>query len=273
VKSVTVSDVEKFLQISEHICGFATPVTLDLDKPFARQKVRLEGAFECAWVACVSSRDKRLHLDRMKLMIRNSLDLMAAQPCDALEARQDVWRGYHDLWTFHVAALIGDQALLNELASLATYAKGDHKACCTEEAWAGVWKFSISGQLEKAQEQALIMYRAPKPRNLRLPRQMLVRAWLACDWKSFDRGLKLTYRHLWNSAARRKRIVRESSNSIEINLATPSTSVDGSWQEIAFGLQALKQQAVLTFDPLFFPPRIVDYPRLLLGNGNQTGAN
>ena len=261
MKTITMEDPERVYWIREKRFDFLVPMPPETKKLFLCQKERILSAFECAWVACLAHDSSDRHRSRMDRVVRESIAFLAREAPSPQEAREEYYRGYHDLWCFHLAWIVGDTQLLEELSQLATYAIDDKTSYCCEQAWSGVWKFAIQGDWKRAKAQMEIMYRTPKPMNLRLPRMVLLRAWFEKDWKGFNRALRLTYEHLWKNARRYKLITQESETSVEVDLTVPNTAKDAGWQEIAFCLHALRNGGEVTFDPLFFPSNMVEYAR------------
>lgn len=167
------------------------------------------------------------------------------------------WRAEHDVFCAHLTAIAGNREQRSKLAEQLIWAEGKPAEDLCQQAWSGFMKFALSGDKRRARSQAEIMFGAPKPINLRLPRKPLVRAWLDENWPAFNRALEQSYSKMWASAYKNGKLFGflnvQSEDHIEIALKRRNARVDEHWQENALAILAWEKGVQAPTDPLWFP--------------------
>jgi hypothetical protein len=171
------------------------------------------------------------------------------------------WVALHDLYLLHCAIFACPNPQLREVALEIGDASGDKgaKPCDDGElyaaAWGGMMKYWILDQLDKAVQQAELIWDAYRFHGVLAGSKSIVTPWLKRDWKAFQKAQQKDFERMWKRA-RSDRWTVKSETETEIVVTTARYQIEHMWCWAHCGLALLANRQCgveVATDPLWFP--------------------
>jgi hypothetical protein len=251
VQSVLIADLDEEISMMEGASQFEDPSAKVFSKdPKRHLRSGRDINLYCLrwiWFQWLHGTPTQKFKPRIEKFIERGLALRTP------ENTGDEWRGLYDILLFSCAVFIDDGKLMAEIAREMVDLPRPKRSDALRRAWCGVIKFWMAGEIEKAKKQAALMYSSDRPLNMRLPSKPVMDAFLAEDWKKFNKSLEKVFESLWKDLRKYPRLMEEKNGRAKVRMEGQSVMQDWPWPDMCLALLAHRKGVGVPSDPLWLP--------------------
>lgn len=255
---LTIIDLPRRIQISATMAQFGKPIS-----PAMREFLLEDGLDDCIVVGCMgwiwfqwlAGAPANEIRDHVTAFVDRGMEMQQLSP-------QFNNRPRHDLFLLSCAIFASTESQLLKLAqqSVDTSGYNGHKPRndgeLFENAWCGMLKHWMLGDLKKSAQEAEKIWSAYRFPNIRAAAKSLVTPWLKQDWTAFAKQQQKDFEKRWATTHtdRCQVIQKETADEIVISVEGFDPTQSWCWAHCAMAMLAHRRGAPVVTDPLWFPP-------------------